>query len=231
MRQSQTFSVVLTIALTALLAGCSSPTPAATGASSTPSATAIPSATPEPPVVAALVVGGAALTAVDDAGAEVWRTPYTSDPAAVVTTLTEVFGSAPEVVVHPGDQNCTPEDTRASWGGFAVSYDTDFLPEGQLFQVLAESPAVDEIAVRTTHDAAVGSTLAEVSSGLPAVQIGQEFELESGVVQWVHYEVAAGEYADPTSPESMPEYWGATARLTDGAVDLLMAPTTFVDYC
>lgn len=47
---------------------------------------------------------------------------------------------------------------------------------------------------------------------------------------------AAGEeYSDPRSTESLdgslPEYWGAKARLLDGSVELLMAPTVFVNYC
>jgi len=232
MSHSHAPSLVVCAALTLLLAGCANSTPAAT---STPEATATSSPTPEPPAVAALVVGGAALTAVDDAGAEIWKTSYTADPAEVVATLAELFESAPEVVDHPGDESCTPADTRASWGGFTISYDTDFLPEGQLFQVLATTPAVDDVSIRTPQSAAVGSSFTEISSGLPAEQIGQEYEWENGVGRWVDYEVAGGAYSDPNATESfdgsLPEYWGAKARLLDGTVELLMAPTVFVSYC
>jgi hypothetical protein len=173
--------------------------------------------------------------AVDESGDEAWTAPYTSDPAEAVARLTELFASAPETVDRPGDATCDPADTQAAWEGFELSYNTDFLPEGQLFQVTSTAPLVGGITVRTPQGPAVGSPIAEFAASLPAEQVGESFDFDGGAMQWVDYEVGGGEYRDPNSDEAisgaLPEYWGAKARSLDGTVELLLAPTVFVSYC
>ena len=191
--------------------------------------------TPEATEVTRLVVGGAALSALDENGANEWSLSYTDEPAAVITQLSGLFGSEPVVTTREGDASCTAAATLATWEGFVLRYDTIMLPGGQLYEVTTTAPTVGGIEITTPTGVAIAAPVGDLTAGLPPERVGEPSDYEGASYQWVDFDVAAGAYTSPTDPAyghpDTPEYWGAKARAKNGAIDLFVAPTQFVNFC
>jgi len=225
--------VVMVAAAFLLLSGCAttpSAAPAPVATSSTPSPTA---ATPS---IATIAVGGAALQFLDADGDTVAEpVEFTADPAAAIAILTGVFGSEPVVTTRPSDESCTPEATEVTWAdGVVVRYGLPegFIPPAQSFEIEVTTASVGEIGLESSTGVAVGGPVEALTATLPPEQVGQVSDIGGMSRQWVDYHVASGSWVPETDPDyGSFDYWGATARVSDGVVDRLSAPTLFVNLC
>ena len=200
------------------------------------SETATPEAeAPEATEITRLVVGGATLSALDETGANEWSLSYADAPATVISELSGLFGAEPVVTTREGDASCVAAATLATWEGFVLRYDTILLPGGQLYEVTATAPTVGGIEITTPTGVAVSAPVADLVAALPPERVGEPSDFEGATYQWVDFDVAAGEYTAPTDPaygnSENPEYWGAKARATNGAIDLIVAPVHLVNFC
>jgi outer membrane murein-binding lipoprotein Lpp len=219
-----------------LLSGCASAsTPAAVESEPASESAAPVEEAPEEAEITRLIVGGATLSALDEDGADEWALSYADAPATVIAQLSTLFGAEPVVTTREGDASCTAAATLATWEGFVLRYDTILLPGGQLFEVTATAPTVGGIEITTPTGVAVGAPVTELTADLPPERVGEPSDYEGASYQWVDVDVAAGAYTAPTDPAyghpDTPEYWGAKARAKNGAVDLLVAPAHFVNFC
>jgi hypothetical protein len=217
-----------------LLAGCAA-TPEVGTASPSPAQTSPAPAEPveEIDLPTGIVVAGPEVRVVDATGVVLDAFPYSGDPAAFIASLTGLFGSAPAVADHPGD-NCYADATIASWSsdGFTVLYNSELDIESQQFRVHTTVPEVNGIEISTPSGVAVGEPIALLQAEVPAEQRAEPGVFEGVSYDFVDYDAAVGSWVPPASPEyGGNEYWGAQAVGRDGIVSELNAAVIFVDQC
>jgi hypothetical protein len=232
------WSVSASLAIAALaLSGCvDAAGPAATSGPAAPAtASAAPTdeSSPPEPEASTLVIAGSAVRSVDDSGATVAEVPYSAEPPEAIAFFTDLFAVDPVLSTRPGDQACTLDVNVATWDpGFTVAYDEAVVPEGQRFLVHAVAPEVSGIAIETPSGVTIGDPVQVLQDAIPVGERNATLDSEGKAYDFVHYDVAVGEWVSPDSPEfAQALYWGALARGVDGAVDLLAAPATYIDLC
>lgn len=233
-RQRRFISVSSAFAVVAVLAGCAA-SPSAGAPESEPTAEATPVA--EEPAVAALSIGGTAISMLDDEGDVVASLEYTTDGAAAVDFLSAAFGSDPVVSPRVGDGSCTADATRAVWGddAFELIYDYPELsgiPAGQAVAVDAKAPAVGDVSVQTPEGVAVGDPASDLVAAIP--NVGTHNRPGTTTLYSVDYAVVAGTYEDMSDADfGMTEnaYWGALALVDNDVISELKAPSYFQSAC
>ena len=220
-------SVSSAFAIVAILAGCAA-SPSAGSPEPEPTGDTTPVA--EEPAVAALSIGGTAISTLDDSGDVVATLEYTADGAAAVDFLTEAFGSEPVVSPRAGDGSCTADATRAVWGDDAFELVFDYpelsgIPEGQSVAVDAKAPTVGEVAVQSPEGVAVGDPASDLVAALP--NVGTHNRPGTTTLYSVDYAVVSGTYEDMTDNA----YWGAQALVENDTITELKAPIYLQSAC
>ncbi|QTX05112.1 hypothetical protein [Agromyces archimandritae] len=213
------------------MAGCAaSPSPAAEPEPTPTASVAAPSPTPEPAdpleAVAAVVVGPAGFSLVDEAGAAVETIGYLEPAGEAVDLLTRVFGEAPVDTDWEGTNHFPPATTH-EWSGFTVIEQRlvdgweELIHEPSYarpsIELRVETDAVGGVTVRSAQGMQVGASWAELPVdpriGERFTCGGVPFELEDG---------AAVEAGTPTV---------SAAESDAGTVGRLEAPQPIADGC
>ena len=218
--------LVVVVALS--LTGCTTAPPAPVE-----TVTAPPSATPEPePVAESIVMSGLSFSILFDSG-EPAIFDYASDPGVAIEALTMALGADPEVTTY-SEVSCGAPYTANEWKGLSVFTETDALPPGQKFRLVAEgSPALPV-------SASDGSVLGEDNSAVIAAtddRFTSEWENEGTHYVDLYFDVqdltANEKLYDGTGPVSDSEdgkfAWGGTSYSQGGVVQRISAPTLFID--
>jgi hypothetical protein len=221
------------IASVVLIAGCAA-APVAEPGQADPTTEPVAEETSD---VAALSIGGTAITAFDDEGSVVTELDYTGAGADAIVFLSDVFGSEPAVAPRPAYGSCTAEATTATWGDddFVLVY--DFVgrtghPDGQTLVAHAKSDAVGDVGVKTAQGMGVGDPVADLEAAIP--NVGIHVDLGDPSITYVDYDVVSGVYEDWSDPDfgmTNNVYWGAQAEAKDGLIVKLSAPVWFQSAC
>ena len=178
------FAVLIALMSAAGITACAAPGPDASPSPTAEAVTPTPTAA-APPIVTAVVLRPEHLELVDAAGVIVQELSYDAPTAELVDALTAVFGSDPELDVHPVGYE-TPQTDIYRWDGFEIHDDLmghvvgdtpdtwtwypDDVPDNREMNVfvIATAPAVGEVDIRADHDVRAGDDFETVAAAIGA---------------------------------------------------------------
>ena len=227
---------LLAVTAIALLAGCTpttSPTPTpSTSTTSSIAPSAPPTVTPTPsptasPEAAAIVISGANLVIADAEGEAIETIPFTSSPAAVITTLSEIVGTDPVRSKTPSGYSCAPVHSEATWDDrLTVSWGKDLTrATGAKFVVKASSATVgDGISLETPTGFSVGDSSKDLLD-VPGTYGYTNGDKSNGWTD-VYYDPTAG------SKDDIDAWAGAFAsgKAEKGAITSLISPVEYIAF-